>query len=529
MSSETQLTPMMAQYRRIKGELPKDALLLFRLGDFYEMFFEDALVGAQILNVALTKRGLTPMCGIPFHAANGYVSKLLQAGRKVAICEQVEEAKAGQLVKRDVTQILSPGTHFDERMLTAERNNYLAAVYPLSKSIGLAIVDLTTGSFRCTEIQDETALLTELERLRPAEVLLPSQAARWQQQLSTVCKHVNGYEDWVFATETAQFTVRDHFRTVSLDGFGLKEKFAAMGAAGAVLHYLIHHLRRDVTHLTSMSFYQPSDYLTLDVTTLRHLEVLEPLHRDAPRTATLYGALNRTITPMGARCLRDWLTQPLADCTQIQQRQMAVATWVNDGIGLERFRKELGEVRDLERTLSRISIGSGNARDLVVLRQALEKIPALKQVLAEVERRHAQTLHESSRATFFAEADSATKAVHLLQELHDALTELPTVVALLKRAVTDEPPISVRDGGLVRDGYDPALDELRNAGREGRNWVAQLQQQEIDRTGISSLKVRFNSVFGYYLEVTKSNLDKYRRITSANRPSPTGNVLSRRR
>lgn len=506
MSSDTQLTPMMAQYRRIKGELPKDALLLFRLGDFYEMFFEDALVGAQLLNVALTKRGLTPMCGIPFHAANNYVSRLLRAGRKVAICEQLEEARAGQLVKRDVTQILSPGTHFDERMLTAERNNYLAAVYPTGKLFGLAVVDLTTGSFRCTEIQDDAALLTELERLRPAEVIVPAESTRWQQSLGTVCRHVNGYEDWVFAAETAQFTVRDHFKTASLDGFGLKDKSAAVGAAGAVLHYLIHHLRREVSHLTAISFYQPSDFLTLDVTTLRHLEVLEPLHRDAPRNATLYGALNRTVTPMGARCLRDWLTQPLADCAQIRHRQVAVGAWVRDGLGLENFRKELGEVRDLERTISRVSVGSGNARDLLVLRQALEKIPALKRVLVEVEKRHAAAGQEAGG--FFAETNPTCPRPSLLHDLQNALTELPAVVDLLKRAIVDEPPLAVRDGGLIRDGFDAALDELRNAGRDGRNWVARLQQEEIEKTGISSLKVRFNSVFGYYLEVTKANLGK---------------------
>src|ERR1700743_1733260 len=206
MAAEAQLTPMMAQYRRIKGELPKDAILLFRLGDFYEMFFEDAQVAAGILNVSLTKRGVVPMCGIPFHAANAYIGRLLRAGRKVAICDQVEEARPGQLVKREVTQILSPGTHFDERMLQAERNNFLAAVYGLGKAFGLAVVDLTTGSFKCTEVESEAALLAELERLRPAEIILPAEAARLHELLKGAFPALNGYDDWVFAPETAQFT-----------------------------------------------------------------------------------------------------------------------------------------------------------------------------------------------------------------------------------------------------------------------------------------------------------------------------------
>src|SRR5258706_13764447 len=218
MSAEVQLTPMMAQYRRIKAELPRDALLLFRLGDFYEMFFEDAQAGAQLLNLSLTARNGVPMCGLPFHAANGYIARILKAGRKVAICDQMEDARPGQLVKREVTQILSPGTHFDERMLVAERNNFLAAVYPSGKIFGLALVDLTTGSFRTTEVDSEPALLAELERLRPAEIVLPSESAGLQALLKPSFPIINPHDDWVFALETAQFTIRDHFKVASLDG-----------------------------------------------------------------------------------------------------------------------------------------------------------------------------------------------------------------------------------------------------------------------------------------------------------------------
>lgn len=506
MAAEAQLTPMMAQYRRIKSELPKDALLLFRLGDFYEMFFEDAQNGAQILNVALTKRGVVPMCGIPFHAANGYIAKLLKAGKKVAICEQLEEARPGQLVKREVTQILSPGTHFDDRLLQAERNNYLAALHPSGKTFGLALVDLTTGDFKTTEIEGEGALRAELERLRPAEVIYPAESSGARDLLSgTVI--LNGYEDWVFAPETAIFTVRDHFKVAALDGFGLKNKNAAIGAAGAVLHYLTQHLRRDVSNLTRISFYQSSDFLTLDATTLRNLEILEPLHRDAPRDASLYGALNRTVTPMGARRLRDWLSQPLASVAAIEERQQVVLAWIQRGSLLEQFRAQLGEVRDLERTISRLSVGSGNGRDLLALKLALQQIPAIKQILTELSGQFdsGATLRELPIETSGDDAAGSSSGLRdLCCNLHDA----PDLVDLIQRAVVDEPPLALKEGGIIREGFDSNLDELRSATTEGKNWIAQLQQQEIEKTGITSLKVRFNSVFGYYIEVTKTNLDK---------------------
>ncbi|HEU5122848.1 MAG TPA: DNA mismatch repair protein MutS [Verrucomicrobiae bacterium] len=548
--AEAQLTPMMAQYRRIKSELPKDALLLFRLGDFYEMFFEDAQAGSQILNVALTKRGVVPMCGIPFHAANGYIGRILKAGRKVAICDQVEEARPGQLVKREVTQILSPGTHFDERMLTAERNNFLAAVYPAGKIFGLAFTDLTTGDFLTTEVESEAALLTELERLRPAEIIFPGESKAVAEllggnrvagvsnpeTLTPTLSHpmgaggrrpgegglfvqsapsrwiLSGYDDWVFAPETALFTVREHFNVAALDGFGLKDRDAAIGAAGGILHYLTQHLRRDVAQLTRLSFYQRNDFLALDYTTLRHLEILEPLHHDAPRNACLYGALNRTVTPMGARRLRDWLSQPLASVDAIQRRQGAVQSLIEDSISLNGFRARLAEVRDLERTVGRLSSGSGNARDLVALRKALEQLPAVKQTLASAIQTSGISSDHAAELPEFAEADpehsAAVGSNGLLHDLLSQITEMPDLVELISRAIVEEAPLAVKEGGMIRDGFDAALDELRNAQRGGKDWIAKLQADEIERTGITSLKVRFNSVFGYYIEVTRSNLDK---------------------
>jgi DNA mismatch repair protein MutS len=497
----------------------------------------------------------------------------------------VEDARPGQLVKREVTQILSPGTHFDERILKAERNNFLAAVYPAGRTFGLAFVDLTTGDFMTTEVEGDMELLTELQRLRPAELIYPGEAAALRDLLRGGIRGsggerkpltpalspsdgekgsakpgeetgrpaasaatgygwiLNGYDDWVFAPETALFTVREHFKVASLDGFGLRDRTAAIGAAGAVLHYLTQHLRRDVANLTRISFYQRSDYLALDFTTLRHLEILEPLHHDAPRSASLYGALNRTVTPMGARRLRDWLSQPLATVEPIRRRQEAVQTFVENAAGLEELRAQLVQVRDLERTLGRLSAGTGNARDLIALRLALEQVPRLKRIVreltaaadaqsAECGMRNAeleqplimsapapagevqsQELGSGGRASHRAPTSSEDGTREdarppLLEELAGWVTELPDLGELIGRAIVDEPPLAVKEGGMIRDGFDPALDELRTAMRGGKDWIAKLQQDEITRTGIHSLKVRFNSVFGYYIEVTKANLER---------------------
>ncbi|HEX5399591.1 MAG TPA: DNA mismatch repair protein MutS, partial [Verrucomicrobiae bacterium] len=482
---------------------------------------EDAQAGAQILNLALTARNGIPMCGLPFHAAKSYIARILKNGRKVAICEQLEDAKPGKLVKREVTQILSPGTHFDERMLVAERNNFLAAVNPAGKTFGLAVVDLTTGDFLTTELESDSVLLAELERLRPAEIIFPAEGASVRELLHGAFQIISGYDDWTFAPETAFYTVKEHFQVATLDGFGLKDKTAAIGAAGGALHYLTQNLRRDVKHLTRISFYRRGDFLTLDYTTLRHLEILEPLHHDAPRNSSLYGALNRTVTPMGARLLRQWLSQPLSAVEPICRRQEVVQTFVENSFGLDSLRQQLANVRDLERTIGRISTGSGNARDLVALRLALEQVPVLKETLRGIEARTARPRVDTlSEEVFKSSGGAQTSSENpgnqgpsdepsaLLPLLDSQISESPNLVELISRAIVDEPPLPTKEGGMIRDGFDAALDELRNAQRGGKDWIAKLQADEITRTGISSLKVRFNSVFGYYIEVTKSNLDK---------------------
>ena len=497
---------MMAQYRQCKSKLPTGTILLFRLGDFYEMFFEDAKEASSILNVALTKRGEIPMCGIPYHATGNYMGKLLQAGRKVAICDQIETARPGQLVKRDITQIISPGAHFDERMLKAERNNFLVAVAISGKQFGVAAIDLTTGDFKVAELKSENAVIAELERLNPGEVIYPEESKRLSELIEPNVSVLNGYEGWVFTLETAEFTLKDHFKVATLDGFGLKGNSAATVAAGGALHYVSQHLRRDITHFTQLSFYKVSDFLVLDAATLKHLEILEPLHSEGTKPATLYSALNRTSTPMGARRLRDWLSQPLSSLERIQKRQEAVAQFIQNSTTLDQFRESLKEVRDLERMISRLSIGSGNARDLVQLHGALLQIPNIRTMINQVQCVNNATA-PSLNDSIFNEKES-NKSPLLLSQLGNLLHDLPEVTELISLSIVAEPPVALKEGGIIRKGFNPALDKLRIGATEGKDWIAKLQQDEIEKTSITSLKVRYNSVFGYFIEVTKANLER---------------------
>jgi DNA mismatch repair protein MutS len=477
------LTPMMQQYRRVKHQIPPDALLLFRLGDFYEMFFDDAKAASQLLNLALTSRNGTPMCGIPHHAAEAYIGKLLKHGHKVAICDQLEDAKPGKLVDRDVTQILSPGTHFDAHLLHAERNNFLAAICGGDR-FGLALVDLTTGDFKVTELSSAEQLQNELTRVRPAEIIVP---VEWFDEakslLSPLALPITPHDGWTFERDTAFFTLRDHFKTQSLDGFGAAELGVGVGAAGAALHYLHQSLRRNTSHIHRLTVYSVSDFMILDAVTQRNLELLESPR--AERKHSLIGCLDRTLTPMGARLLREWLTHPLKNVEQIQGRQGVIATFCEAPHVLADFREQLHGVRDMERTLARLSVGAGNARDLVVLKESLAAVPKLKKTLEPV-----------------------SGGQDLVNELAARITELPDVVDLIARAIADAPPLALKEGGLIKAGYHAELDELRRASTDGKAWIATLQQKEIERTRIASLKVRYNSVFGYYIEVTKANLDK---------------------
>ena len=473
-------TPMMKQYHALRRDLLPGTFLLFRLGDFYEMFFDDAKEASAILNVALTKRGEVPMCGVPYHAARGYMEKLLAAGRRVALCEQVGEVQAGKLVRREITRILSPGT-LEDAGLEEKSHNFTAAVLPSQKpggSFGLACADLSTGEFRVTELPSAEALLDEVVRVAPAEILVPEGGRECLDGLPLGMAGPEEVEPYLFDPLAANELLLSHFKVHSLDGFGVTGFPRGVAAAGALLHYLTRSLRRDASHLRSLRVHRHADHLLLDASTQGHLELVVSR---AGRAMTLLGTLDRTVTPMGARTLRDWILHPLVDPASISARQEAVGTFVASPLKLSDLRDRFGGIRDIERAVSRLSQNSGTARDLKVLAASLASIPAIRSVLEGC-------------------------GGGLLRDLGNRLPPLPELASLLGSALVDEPPPTNREGGMIRSGFDAALDELRNASTEGKEWIAALQEREIARTEIKSLKVRFNAVFGYFIEVTTANL-----------------------
>jgi DNA mismatch repair protein MutS len=489
-------TPMMQQYHSIRRTLPEGTLLLFRLGDFYELFFEDAKIAAPILNVALTKRNGMPMCGVPFHAAEGYIARLIKAGRKVAICDQTSEPQPGKIVERQISQIISPGTVSDIQLLDSRQNNFLAAVVrrasPSAKQspagnskqlYGLALLDISTGEFRVTEVNSFHALEDELARFSPSEVLVPDS----DEDLIRKIPRASSYDGYTFELDQASYLLREQFCVQSLDGFGCSDLPVAVGAAGAIVHYLRHQLRRRTTHIRSLGVFLSDQYVALDVATQQNLELIRS--RGAGEDSSLLAALDRTVTPMGARLFRQWLLKPLRSQTEIRQRQEMIQQFLDQPFLLSSVRETLGTVRDIERTVGRLSQLSGNARDVVALRISLQSLPELKGHLAAL-----------------VKAALADGEDLLLTRIASGICELPDLVTLLSDALVEEAPALLKEGGMFRDGYDPRLDELRGASRSGKDWIAALQQQEIERTGIRSLKVRFNSVFGYFIEVSNSNL-----------------------
>ena len=483
------LTPMMQQYQRLRKSIPADTLLLFRLGDFYEMFFDDAKEASGLLNVALTKRNGVPMCGVPYHAAHGYIRRLIKAGRRVAICDQMSEPQPGRkIVEREVTQIISAGTVSELSWLDAKRANYLGAIYADGGVFGFAYADLSTGEFRLTQAQDRESLLDQLARVSPAELLISSEQKAHIGEID----HALEYDSYAFLPEQAIFTLCEHFKTKSLDGFGCAQMPAAVAAAGAIVHYLKHQLRRKIDHLTSLRCDAPAQYVLLDSATQANLELVES--RGAQNTSLL-AVLDRTETPMGARKLRAWILKPLRDVTELQRRQQMIGDLLQEPDLLASIRAELKSIRDIERAAGRLSQASGNARDLVALKTSLQQIPALKRELGKL----------IERASFGI-GSAHTSHSSLGSHLQNALHEMPVLAEKLAKALVDDPPLTLKEGGIFGDGFHPDLDALRQASREGKNWISHLQEREIAATGIKSLKVRYNSVFGYFIEVTKSNL-----------------------
>jgi DNA mismatch repair protein MutS len=496
---------MMQQYRRLRGSIPADTLLLFRLGDFYELFFEDAKEASVLLNVALTKRNGVPMCGMPYHAAQTYIAKLIRAGRRVAICDQTSEPQPGKIVSRDITQVISAGTVSDFDLLEAKRANYLGAVYADAGKFGFAYADLTTGEFRVTELQDRQSLLDELARVSPSELLVSSEQ---KDHLGQV-EHALEYDSYAFLPEQAIFTLCEHFKVKSLDGFGCDGMSRAVAAAGAIVHYLKHQLRRNIDHLTSLRCAAPPDYVKLDAATQTNLELVESR---GTRNTTLLGVLDRTITPMGGRILRSWILQPLRNLHELERRQQMISDLLQEPDLLAAIRAQLKSIRDIERATSRLSQASGNARDLVALKFSLQEIPKLKAELQRLIERIEFGRAAPASTPNVAQESGATDASPprtgraLPLQLQSEIHEMPALAEKLGRAVVDDPPLTLKEGGIFHDGYDADLDELRRASREGKNWISHLQEREIAATGIKSLKVRYNSVFGYFIEVTKSNL-----------------------
>jgi DNA mismatch repair protein MutS len=495
MSEAAATTPMMKQYLAMRRELPEDVLLFFRLGDFYELFFEDAKTASPILNVALTKRNGIPMCGVPYHSAQGYIAKLIKGGKRVAIAEQTTDPVPGKLVERAISQILSAGTINDTNLLDSSRPNYLAAVFrdAKSKKLGLAYVDHTTGEFEVGEYRDATELADELERLQASELLFSEDQEDLIAQLGRPAAALS-VESYLFLLDQAQHSLTQHFKVQSLDGFGCQDLSAALCAAGCILQYLQFQLRRSVDHIQRLRVAQTHDVVLIDAASQSHLELVSARGGNAH---TLLSALDRTCTPMGGRKLRHWVLHPLRDLDTLTQRQDMIAAFLDEPMLLSQVRTLLKEVRDLERTSSRLSQGSGNGRDLQALAVSLDVVPSLKDLLTSLE--------------------SLQSLSSLLPRLHD-LTALSSEI---QRAIVDEPPMQIKEGGVFREGWLPELDELRNASTLGRQWIADLQAREIERTGIKSLKIKYNAVFGYFIEITKANVgsvptDYHRKQTTVN-------------
>ncbi len=465
MSEE--LTPMQRQYLALKREVPSGAILMFRLGDFYEMFGEDAVVASPILGATLTHRGDQPMCGVPYHAINGYLAKLIRAGKTAALCDQVEDPKLAKgLVRREITRIVTPGTVTEEGLLDETVNNYIAAVHGL----GVALLDLATGEFGVEQFATRARLDEALERYRPAETIVSDGEGAAELPDGFAATRA---EAWTFAPDMATETLTRHFKVLSLDGFGLAGRTDLVSAAGALLHYVGTTLRHSLAHVRKVSLRSPDDALVLDGGTLRHLQLIPG--GDVPKAASLLGVLDVTRTPMGARTMRNWIVRPLARAEDVNARLDRVQAFVEDRAALASLRSLLSGVRDLERLVQRVDSLRATPRDLKALAASLRPIP---DVIAGI-----------------SAAGTSGFGTLVPQE---------AIVALLDRAIAEDPPALLVDGGFIAPGYDAELDELRRIAREGHQWLAEYQAREQARTGIAKLKVKHVSTFGFVIEIPKS-------------------------
>jgi DNA mismatch repair protein MutS len=481
--STSDLTPIRQQYLDIKRQYP-DAILFFRLGDFYETFDHDAEITSHELDLVLTSRSVAkgnriPMAGIPFHAAENYISRLINKGYHVAICEQIGEQPKRGLFPREVVRIITPGTLVESSFLKAEKNNYLAAVFPFGDQTGLAYIDITTGEFFCTELSDGHAnlLYSELARINPAELLLPKTLS--DDRLGKY--HRTPKEDWYFSINRAQEALQTCFQVATLDGFGLKNKTGAVSAAGAIIQYLDETDPQSLKTIKRIRFYHTQDYMILDPETRRNLELTETI-RDGREEGSLLSVIDYTVNPLGKRLLRNWLNKPLIDPQKIRDRLDYVEFFVNDGLLRKDLQNNLKKISDLERIAARIVSGHALPRDLVALRNSLELIPQIKSLITNANDRMA----------------ALAAQIHPCQE----------ILTLLIAAIADDPPTTLQNTGIIKKGYSPELDNIYSSSHGAQQWIANLEKTEKERTGIKSLKVGYNKVFGYYIEISNSYLNQ---------------------
>ncbi len=478
MAEPCTISPMMDQYLRMKQALPEDVWLFFRIGDFYEMFFEDAVECAAALGLTLTKRQTIPMCGVPHHAAEGYIGQIVKLGKRVAIADQMTTPVPGKLVEREITRIVSAGTLADLSLLDEGEHNYIVACYHEKKCWGLACADHTTGELSVAEYETLEALADEIGRIRPRELLVSDE----QKETFPGLPVTLFYDAYTFLPGVARPYLETHFHVHSLEGFGCAGLSAALGAAAAILHYLKNQLRRSTDHLRRLSLRPTDNTVLIDEASRRNLDLVEA--RGGAKN-TLLGTLDGTTTPMGARKLRDWLLHPLCDLAELGRRQDIVAAFLSEPFLMSKLRDSLKGVRDMERLTSRLAQNAGNARDMQALGLSLSRLPDIANDL---------------------QAFAAREP--LAGQLAGQLSDFAELTDLLTRAIVDEPPVTIKEGGMIRDSYDTRLDELRTASREGKNWLTELEARERAATGIDSLKIRYNNVFGYYIEVTKANYAK---------------------
>lgn len=487
----TDYTPVMKQYLAMKKEYD-DAILFFRMGDFYEMFFDDARTAAKVLGITLTsreknKKDPIPMAGIPYHAVNGYLTKMLRAGYKVAICEQTSlPGSARGPVKREIVQVVTPGTAMGEDVLDASSNNYLAAVSIESGATGIAVVDLSTGEFRAGELPEGRDWLDELERIGPSEVLMSENESPDVEK--ALKGRLNGCmvtfrEGWTFERHFAEDRIREHFKVASLKGFGIEDTTAGISAAGGALAYLVETQKATLGHITAIRRWRPDETMFLDARTLKNLEVMSSLSGDGSSRGTLFSVIDRTVTPMGGRLLKSWISNPLVDPEAVNHRLDGVDELVGSPDILGEITAVLDSVRDVERLMSRVCLERANPRDMVALAGSVACSWDLKDVV------------------------SGLKSP-IIAECGERIGDLRDIAEAIRKAIVDDPPMIVTDGGIFRDGYNGELDELRDISRSGRRFIADLQEKERARTGISTLKIKYNNVFGYFIEISKSNLDR---------------------